>query len=60
MGKPFSDEQLKLDPVLAYFRVGDFCALAHIVLATRERTAERTLTLRKLLEAEDSYLRDHV
>ena len=35
----------------------DFCALAHLVVAERPANAERTVCLRKLLEAKDAVVR---
>lgn len=36
---------------------GDFCKLAHGIVATVPRNAERTAALRKLLEAKDAAVR---
>lgn len=36
---------------------GDFCQLAHALVATLPRNPERTVALRKLLEAKDAAVR---
>lgn len=64
----FSDAELTTDPILRFFHYGHlppslrdasrpFCHLAqHIILKT-PRNAERTVALRKLLEAKDAAVR---
>ena len=67
----FSEEELKTDPILRYFhyahlppglqpRSKPFCDLAGVIIRTTPRNAERTVALRKLLEAKDAGVRAHV
>lgn len=67
----FSAEQLALDPILRYFHYGhlppvlqavsrEFCGLATFIIHTVPRNAERTVALRKLLEAKDAAVRANV
>ena len=67
----FSAEQLSTDPILRYFhyvhlppalqaRSKPFCDLARQIVETTPRNAERTVALRKLLEAKDAGVRAHV
>jgi hypothetical protein len=67
----FTDEQLKLDPVLRYFHYAHlppmlqptsaiFCRAARYVVEALPRNAERTVALRKLLEAKDAAVRANV
>lgn len=64
----FTDEQLAADPILRFFHYGHlpealratsrhFCALAWIIIDTLPRNPERTVALRKLLEAKDAAVR---
>lgn len=64
----FSEEQLQADPILRFFhyahlppalqeRSSPFCALANLIVETTPRNAERTVALRKLLEAKDCAIR---
>jgi hypothetical protein len=67
----FSDEQLAADPILRYFHYAHlpeklqaasrpFCELAAHIVGTLPRNAERTVALRKLLEAKDAAVRANV
>lgn len=67
----FSDEQLATDPILHYFHYSHlpatlqassrpFCDLARSIVTTVPRNAERTVALRKLLEAKDAAVRANV
>lgn len=67
----FSTEQLATDPILRYFHYAHlppqlrgtsqmFCEMALYVVTTLPRNAERTVALRKLLEAKDAAVRSHV
>jgi hypothetical protein len=67
----FTDEQLKLDPVLRYFHYAHlppqlqpisrlFCTQARWIVDYVPRNAERTVALRKLLEAKDAAVRANV
>lgn len=67
----FSEAQLSTDPILRYFhyahlppalqsRSKPFCDLARLIVETTPRNAERTVALRKLLEAKDAGVRAHV
>ncbi len=67
----FSAEQLSTDPILRHFhyahltpafqaRSKPFCDLARQIVETTPRNAERTVALRKLLEAKDAGVRAHV
>ncbi len=64
----FTEEQIAADPVLRYFhyahlpnhlrdRSSPFCDLANLIISTTPRNAERTVALRKLLEAKDAAVR---
>lgn len=64
----FSAEQLAADPILRFFHYahlppnlrhvsGPFCELASRVITMTPRNAERTVALRKLLEAKDCAVR---
>ena len=67
----FSADQLAADPILKFFhyahlppalqaRSKPFCDLARQIVETTPRNAERTVCLRKLLEAKDAGVRAHV
>ncbi len=67
----FSDDQLSTDPILRYFHYSHlprqlqdvssvFCHLAAFIVETLPRNAERTVALRKLLEAKDAGVRANV
>lgn len=67
----FSAEQLAVDPILRYFHYSHlpavlqaaskpFCDLARHIVETLPRNAERTVALRKLLEAKDAGVRANV
>jgi hypothetical protein len=67
----FTDEQLTADPILRYFHFAHlppglqtvsvkFYELACSLLALVPRNAERTVALRKLLEAKDAAVRANV
>lgn len=67
----FTAEQLATDPILRFFHYGHlpqtlqasskpFCDLAGHIVATLPRNAERTVALRKLLEAKDAGVRANV
>lgn len=64
----FSDEEIAIDPVLRFFHYSHlppflkaqsslFCALARQLVDTTPRNPERTVALRKLLEAKDAAVR---
>lgn len=64
-------EQLAVDPILRYFHYSHlppvlqaaskpFCALALLLVSTLPRNPERTVALRKLLEAKDAAVRANV
>jgi hypothetical protein len=64
----FSDEQIAQDHILRYFhyahlpevlrnRSKPFCDLARQIVDTTPRNPERTVALRKLLEAKDAAVR---
>jgi hypothetical protein len=66
--KEFSDDQLSVDPILHFFHYSHlpeklrgaskpFCDLAGHIVETLPRNAERTVALRKLLEAKDAAVR---
>jgi hypothetical protein len=66
-----TEEQLAVDPILRYFHYSHlppvlqsasrpFCELALRIVATLPRNAERTVALRKLLEAKDAAVRANV
>lgn len=67
----FNEEELGLDPILRYFhynhlpehlqaRSEPFCRLARLLIDTCPRNQERTVALRKLLEAKDAAVRSNV
>jgi hypothetical protein len=67
----FTPEQLAADPILRYFHYAHlpaalqgasapFCALAQHIVTNLPRNAERTVALRKLLEAKDAAVRARV
>lgn len=67
----FNAEQLAADPILRYFHYlhlppflqgasKPFCEIARHVVETLPRNAERTVALRKLLEAKDAAVRANV
>lgn len=67
----FSAEQLTTDAILRYFHYSHlpavlqgaskpFCDLARHIVETIPRNAERTVALRKLLEAKDAGVRANV
>jgi hypothetical protein len=67
----FTAEQLGTDPILRYFHYSHlpptlqaaskpFCDLARHIVTTLPRNAERTVALRKLLEAKDAGVRANV
>jgi hypothetical protein len=67
----FSAEEIQNDPILRYFhyahlpptlqsRSKPFCDLARLIVDTTPRNQERTVALRKLLEAKDAGVRAHV
>jgi len=64
----FSSDELAADPILRFFhyahlpqvlqaRSKPFCQLVRTILDTTPRNAERTVALRKLLEAKDAAVR---
>lgn len=67
----FSQQLLDVDPILRYFHYSHlpeklqaasrpFCELAAHIVGTLPRNAERTVALRKLLEAKDAAVRANV
>lgn len=67
----FTSEQLAVDPILRYFHYAHlpaklqyasspFCRLAQSIVEGLPRNAERTVALRKLLEAKDAAVRANV
>jgi len=67
----FDADQLATDPILRYFHYSHlppvlqsaskpFCDLARHIVTTLPRNAERTVALRKLLEAKDAGVRANV
>lgn len=67
----FTAEQLTVDPILRYFHYAHlppvlqtaskpFCDLARHIVETLPRNTERTVALRKLLEAKDAAVRANV
>jgi hypothetical protein len=67
----FSADQLLADPILRFFHYSHlppflqasskaFCELARHIVETLPRNAERTVALRKLLEAKDAGVRANV
>ena len=66
--KEFTEEEIALDHILRYFhyshlpeklkaRSQPFCALARTLIDSTPRNPERTVALRKLLEAKDAAVR---
>ncbi len=64
----FSEEELAIDPILKFFHYAHlperlqtasrpFCGVARHIIETSPRNAERTVALRKLLEAKDAAVR---
>lgn len=62
------DEAFAIEPILQFFDFahlpehlqvvsGKFCDMAHHIVATLPRNPERTVALRKLLEAKDAAVR---
>lgn len=69
--KQFSEEEINTDPILRYFHYTHlpvalqnisypFCMLAREIIDTCPRNPERTVALRKLLEAKDAAVRSKV
>jgi hypothetical protein len=69
--KEFTADQLSVDPILRYFHYSHlpaflqsaskpFCDLASSIVDTLPRNPERTVALRKLLEAKDAAVRANV
>lgn len=67
----FSHQQIAADPILHFFHYAHlpahlqsaskpFCDLAEHIVTTLPRNAERTVALRKLLEAKDAAVRANV
>lgn len=67
----FTKDEIAVDAILRYFhyahlpvvlqaRSKPFCDLARLIIDTTPRNAERTIALRKLLEAKDAGVRAHV
>lgn len=67
----FTEDQLNVDPILRYFHFAHlppqlqlvsmkFCELAAFIVQSLPRNAERTVALRKLLEAKDAAVRANV
>lgn len=67
----FTQEQVETDPILHFFHYSHlperlqasskpFCDLARHIVDTLPRCAERTVALRKLLEAKDAGVRANV
>lgn len=67
----FRADQLGVDPILRYFHYGHlpeslqpiskpFCDMAMFVVENLPRNAERSVALRKLLEAKDAAVRANV
>jgi len=67
----FSEEEIKTDHILQFFhyahlpaflqeRSKPFCDLARLIIDTTPRNPERTVALRKLLEAKDANVRAFV
>lgn len=67
----FTAAQIQTDPILHFFHYAhlppklqstsaNFCNLAQHIVATLPRNAERTVALRKLLEAKDAAVRANV
>lgn len=64
----FSETELLIDPILRFFhyahlpeklrdRSRPFCELANLIIQSTPRNAERSVALRKLLEAKDAAVR---
>lgn len=64
----FNPDQLAIDPILRFFHYGHlppslsavsepFCQMAERIISSLPRNAERTMALRKLLEAKDCAVR---
>jgi hypothetical protein len=64
----FNADQIKEDPILRFFHYAHlppalraisspYCAMAHMMINRLPRNAERTMALRKLLEAKDCAVR---
>lgn len=71
MSSSFTPEQRHIDPILKFFEYThlpehlqvvsrQFCDLAFYMVANLPRNAERTVALRKLLEAKDAAVRANV
>lgn len=67
----FTEDQISADPILRYFHYSHlppvlqaaskpFCDLARHIVTTLPRNPERTVALRKLLEAKDAGVRANV
>lgn len=67
----FTSQQLQEDPILRYFHYAHlpptlqsishlFCNLVHALITEVPRNAERSVALRKLLEAKDAAVRANV
>lgn len=67
----FTADQIEADPILRYFHYSylppqlqsmsvNFCNMARIVVSNLPRNAERSVALRKLLEAKDAAVRANV
>lgn len=67
----FTADEVAADNILRFFhyahlpptlqpRSKPFCDLARLIIDTTPRNAERTVALRKLLEAKDAAVRAHV
>ncbi len=67
----FTEDQIKVDPILQFFHYAHlpatlqgaskpFCDLARHIVETLPRNQERTVALRKLLEAKDAGVRANV
>ena len=67
----FTPEEIKADHILQFFhyehlpealkgRSSPFCAIARMIIDTTPRNPERTVALRKLLEAKDANVRAFV
>ena len=67
----FTPEEIQADAILRYFHYAHlppglqtgskpFCDLARQIIDTTPRNAERTVALRKLLEAKDAAVRAHL
>ncbi len=67
----FTEEEIAVDPILHFFHYkhlppklqqtsSAFCSMAGHIIRTLPRNAERTVALRKLLEAKDCAVRANV